>query len=566
MGKTSADRQVSLVVWAAWGLMLAQAYFFILHYGSPVPYMDEWAIVPTLSGNRPLTLDWLWAQHNEHRIPIARLLLLGIYHVTDFNLRAAMLFSATALGALAFCMIQTAKQVRGGPSYADAFFPLALLNGGHAFNFFMGWQIVFLVPVGLLGILLIVMARDGSMGFASLVAAGICVMLLPLSGGMGLAMVPAAVFWLTACSVVIWNSRRPRSGRDAATALALAAISAGVFGLYFLGFEKPAHTPAPPDMTSVIRGALGFLSTDLGRIFPKAWYLGAIVALVASAAAGWSLIRAWRQQSSQRPRILGLGLFLGGLGCLALAVGWGRAGFGPGASQANRYVSLSVLVLCAAYFACVIYGTTLLARAVPGALCLAAALMIWPNASEAASYGAKLHEFLEPFEVDLKAGVPHSILAERYTHPPNKIYPEESHLLSYLGMLHDAGFGMFGQLREDPPHETVMLRDRDVQKPDEHVFVLKEPRFVYAVRLKYQFQPQAPAAQFRFTWRTPAGVQRSREMMINQHPEEEKLIMWVNEPIERLGIYPDTKPYACTIWDIELLVPPGEAMIHHGSP
>ncbi|HEX9102228.1 MAG TPA: hypothetical protein VF997_08500 [Polyangia bacterium] len=42
------------------------------------PFSDDWdLVVPLLDGERALDLSWLWAQHNEHRIPIPKLVLVA---------------------------------------------------------------------------------------------------------------------------------------------------------------------------------------------------------------------------------------------------------------------------------------------------------------------------------------------------------------------------------------------------------------------------------------------------------------------------------------------------------
>src|ERR1700740_3081887 len=101
--------------------MLVAALAFVGKYGSNVPYWDEWNMVPVLVGDQPVDAHWLWSEHNGHRIPLPRLLLLGLYKLTGSDFRAGMYFNVFALGALAFTMIWVAKGQRGETSYADAF-------------------------------------------------------------------------------------------------------------------------------------------------------------------------------------------------------------------------------------------------------------------------------------------------------------------------------------------------------------------------------------------------------------------------------------------------------------
>ena len=46
----------SLFVWAVWARMLVAALVFVRTYGSNVPSWDEWDMVPTLTGEQPVTL------------------------------------------------------------------------------------------------------------------------------------------------------------------------------------------------------------------------------------------------------------------------------------------------------------------------------------------------------------------------------------------------------------------------------------------------------------------------------------------------------------------------------
>src|SRR5215467_3770536 len=137
----SHRRLAPLIVWGTWSVMLVAALFLVGHYGSNVPSWDDWDMVPTLTGTQPITASWLWSQHNEHRVPVLRLVLLGLHRITAINFRTPMFFNVLALGALGFAMIRAAQRLRGWISYSDAFFPLLLLHWGQAPTFLWGWQL-----------------------------------------------------------------------------------------------------------------------------------------------------------------------------------------------------------------------------------------------------------------------------------------------------------------------------------------------------------------------------------------------------------------------------------------
>jgi hypothetical protein len=116
-------------------------------------------MVPVMTEHEPISARWLWSQHNEHRIPLPKLLLLGLYQISQNDFRAAMYVNALALSGLTAALIIGAKQLRGSTSYNDAYFPLALLHWGHSGNLLSGFQIQLVVSVVLAVTLLLIMVR-----------------------------------------------------------------------------------------------------------------------------------------------------------------------------------------------------------------------------------------------------------------------------------------------------------------------------------------------------------------------------------------------------------------------
>ena len=55
-------------------------YMVVVSY-SPLPWGDGWAqIDPLANGINPLSLQWLWGQHDEHRLVIPKLFLIADLH------------------------------------------------------------------------------------------------------------------------------------------------------------------------------------------------------------------------------------------------------------------------------------------------------------------------------------------------------------------------------------------------------------------------------------------------------------------------------------------------------
>ena len=45
-----------VAVWTIWSGMLLAALLLVIYYGSNVPSWDDWDMIPTLTGNQPVTL------------------------------------------------------------------------------------------------------------------------------------------------------------------------------------------------------------------------------------------------------------------------------------------------------------------------------------------------------------------------------------------------------------------------------------------------------------------------------------------------------------------------------
>jgi hypothetical protein len=99
--------------------MVAAALGFVTHFGSNVPWVDDWFQVDVLTGETPLTLEWLWIKWIDHRIPLTKLIFFTLFWLTG-DLRTVFAFKVLALGALAAALIGTARRLPLGtlPGFA----------------------------------------------------------------------------------------------------------------------------------------------------------------------------------------------------------------------------------------------------------------------------------------------------------------------------------------------------------------------------------------------------------------------------------------------------------------
>src|SRR5262249_43468050 len=119
---------------AALWLLMSYGLFWVVHARGPtIPFWDEWTLVPYVTRDRPVTGAWLWAQHNEHRIPLTKLLFLPSIRTLG-GFRAPQYVNALALCALVLILLLAARRMRGRTAWTDAFLPLTLLHWGNTAN------------------------------------------------------------------------------------------------------------------------------------------------------------------------------------------------------------------------------------------------------------------------------------------------------------------------------------------------------------------------------------------------------------------------------------------------
>lgn len=225
----TVNRWIARSVWIA---MTAAAFWFVWRYSDNVPAPDEWSMVPVATGHVPVTWTWLWSPWIGHRLPLPRLVLLGLYRLSGLDFRAAQYLQVAVLAAVSLLLMPVAARFRGRPSWSDGIFPVILLSWVHWYNWLCGWQIQFTLSVALTLLVLICGM------YQRWTLAGVCLLLLPLLGSNGLVVAAALIPWF------LFQAARTRSG----TLVAFAAVTAVEIGFYVFGlsFESPPlYHPAP---------------------------------------------------------------------------------------------------------------------------------------------------------------------------------------------------------------------------------------------------------------------------------------------------------------------------------
>lgn len=437
-----------------WGVLFACMGFVLFadaRYGMRYPFADDWDEVLALVGDEPITLKWLWSQHNEHRIFLPRLVFMATLRLTNADYRAPVFFNIFALGALSAAMLRTAKKLRGRTRYADALFPLQLLQPLQA-GVWWSYQVQFVSSSLLLGLLLLIMVRrEGPARPHLALLAGVCTALLPLCGANGLVMVPALALWLSICGLRLLRSLSPPQRLSGLLLITLAATAIAITGFYFHGYEKPSHHNWPH--AGLVRTAITsahLLTAGLGPGVVQFWPLTGIGMGALLGGSTLLLLGAWRLHATGRPRSLALLSLLAAVSCVALSVGWGRGGRGWEGLE-GHYASSILMFPCGAYFIWELYAPPLPRRLLPALLCGVLALVYVVSAKLRIEQSV-LHRPPTSigFEEDLHRGLPADEFVRKHILVLRSAdTPADIALVTYrLRRLRAAGMGIFGDLRD----------------------------------------------------------------------------------------------------------------------
>ena len=566
-----AERLRRVFVWGTWAVASAAALAYVLRYASNVPWMDDWELVPWLTGAREVRPGWVWRHQNDHRYPVTKLALVGLARLTGGDYRASMIACALVLSAAAFASLRVAARLRGRTAWTDAFFPLVMLHGGHAPNLLHHIQLLFVATAGLGVALTLAMAggwwRRSLPGAA---ASGAALLLLPLHGIMGLALTPpfvVAAAWAGA-STLRSPSERPRGILLLAAALGAALLAAA----YVVGFRR-ATMPAPRSTLDVLRTASEVLGASLGPVGAAAWPASAVALTVLYLlTAGLAVRAAWRRPPTRVEAAGVLAAMAGGFG-VAAAIAVGRAGFGPGRGLEARYAVLLLPLLVAVYLCWQLFGGRA-RRAGHALLFLSACLAFAVSLGDAARYGRQRRAQGDALMRDLVAGVPPGLLAARHT---GSLYPSQSRLASRLDLLRQAGHGPYrglsaapgpspcadwtpGTLRPIAAHDMAWTAGsgRVTGHDPSVVLALPAEMSLCAVRLTLsQTSSTQRPPRLKVYWaRSVDGSftgERLHSVRLAAPGEQQAVVAWVDGRVDRLRLVPERRARSLHLSRVELL-------------
>lgn len=461
---TSRPFVAKLVVLGVWLVSSIATIAFVHQYTSWVPYGDEYDIVPIIAEREPLTLKWLWSPHNEHRIPLPRLVRYSLLTISGGDFRICVVGLPILMSLVALGTTLAVARIRGDWRVSDAALSLIILHWGQVENLIWGFQWCIFLPVALsLAVLCIGCWKTGLPDARGSLVAAICVLGMMLCGGGGLlAAVPLTCWLALACW---YGYQRAAGARDrwywVGTATAIVATWVGT-AAYFQGLPRlPAESTAVP-LVEKLRVAVAFLSTAFGMQFEHYWWLtggASIVFTLGLSVLCWQVVR---RCANERWRVFVIAATVAGCLLMAVAVGHGRANNGVEGGLQSRYTTFMVPLLCVIYFCSLVGGTAFSSpsRKWLGFAMLAFAIVLQANVVFGLNYGQQFLTRRNAFVRDFNRGAPSYQLAELYyRHPFGLLSPSPEQLDKYFMMLHEAKRPHFVRLVPSPPYRRLRISD-----------------------------------------------------------------------------------------------------------
>lgn len=166
------------------GIVILVAMFFMLAVSSSnriFPNTDEWNYIQAF-GTPTTLLSYLFEQHNDHRIPLQKLLQLSALYVGGFDFRMLVIINMLLAGVTSIVLMFAAKNYRGHWSLGDLAIPFLCMNFGSGMSL-VGFELQFLSSVLFLSLFLLAISlSDGGGNSKQINLAAFWLMLMSWTG------------------------------------------------------------------------------------------------------------------------------------------------------------------------------------------------------------------------------------------------------------------------------------------------------------------------------------------------------------------------------------------------
>jgi hypothetical protein len=445
-------------VLAVWVAALALLLLLVARSATRIPYLDDYMHAHLVADPFGVPLEHYWRQHNEHRIPLPRVLFVAAVKLAGNDFRAPLYLNVVLLAVASVVLVRAVAGVRGRYAYIDAAIPLLVMNVGQWENLLWGFQVVFFSSsaMALVALATVIHPRFAA-SIWRVAVVGVITVLLPLCGANGLAPTPAFSCLLLYVAGRNLRSREAALRRPGVAALALGLAGFGIIALYFHGLQPSPHHESAKSLATIAVNVANFLGIGFGSV---AWAvhgpqydgiaahaLGMIVVLAATLALLFARLRA----SEPRATAVAVGCVIWAILCLGLGLAYGRGGMG-GVLACNRYSTLAMPLPVTVYVAWAALGRGAIGRVVPALLFLAAVAGLWSNAATACAVGTKQRNEQARIDFAIRNDVPLSFVIDRHFEPKDRDFYR-----GVFGTLRDSRVAPFTQLAADPPLDETAV-------------------------------------------------------------------------------------------------------------
>ncbi len=321
----------------------------IFNYAVDLPFYDEWSYFRFDGLPEKWSWEWIWRQHNEHRIIWTKLLTSFSYHWEFLNFRHLIFFNWILYSLILYCVFLLMPSMERYSKEIKCSFLLfllsPLLSGNHQWAFQS--QFHFCLLFALCATLAIWPKNGTRHGSTPLLLLPLLAMPLAFSSGLPISWL---VWGLWGISLLLFSASR----RRAFALFFVAGLSLGILSIFWASnYESHStHQLAWPWIWRFWRYVFHISAMGFGIL--AEWQLaGAIVFIFALLP--WALSfkkKSYRSFGADHCRSLALVLIaLGGIGLIAF--GRGLEGWG---SKSSRYFEYAVLLVPATIGAWVLHA------------------------------------------------------------------------------------------------------------------------------------------------------------------------------------------------------------------
>jgi hypothetical protein len=428
-----------------YGLIVALVAYFAgayLRSSRMVPFMDDWTYVHAIEMGWLERLNWLFAQHVDHRIPVQKTLQFALLSWSGFDFRSLIAVNVVLCALLSVIYMETARIVRGVRSMGDWIIPLMLLSpatGPSLWGFeFQFMSSVLLLASGAYAAVAHLKTRHG--GWQWLVLA-ICL----VNAFCGINGLLTTSLFLPGLAIIRWKYREQLPPVRPWMRLAAVGVGAICVSLWYLWTPSQASAGSvdPRIFATYAFGMYGspfVIYSFVGGALKGGLVLG--MAAAALAAIGWVLLRGHADSSAV---VVALTIACSCL--LGLSIAAGRAKFQGGWDPVNgmHYSFLMMPIFLGSWIVLsffmrsgVIRGTVaLLLLYLCSAAYLANAKWRFEHVDDVSAKRAQLAK-------DLRASLPAQAIASNYLPEMSADRTQEAQISHDLEILRRYGYSRYG--------------------------------------------------------------------------------------------------------------------------